>query len=193
MAIAGRYRPALVATYGAHGFFYPFAITISDWMRSKTRIEKVDSRNVSDLLLLIEELARFEHLAPPDPEARERLKKHALDERPMFEAFLAYSEGRPVGYITYYFTYSTFLAKPTLYLEDIFVLEDVRKKGVGRELFQFCAQEALDRGCGRMEWAVLTWNENAIQFYESLGGQRLGWYLYRLDEKGIREAVRKDH
>lgn len=154
----------------------------------RMRITKVGPGNVEDLLHLIEELARFERLAPPDEEARARLAAHALGEDPLFEAFVAYMDDEPVGYITYYFTYSTFLAKPTLFLEDIFVLEPGRRMGVGKALFRFCAEEAMRRGCGRMEWSVLTWNEGAIAFYERMGGKRLGWYLYRLDGEGLERA-----
>jgi GNAT superfamily N-acetyltransferase len=157
---------------------------------SNSRVERVSESNIEDLFHLIEALARFERLDPPDQEAKAKLRKHAMDDPPLFSAFLAYFDGRPVGYITYYFTYSTFLARPTLFLEDIFVLEGLRKQGIGAELFRFCAKEALERGCGRMEWSVLTWNENAIRFYESMGGKRMGWYFYRLDEEGMRELDR---
>jgi GNAT superfamily N-acetyltransferase len=152
-------------------------------------ILKADERSVEDLIHLIVELAKFERLAPPDDTAIRRLREHALAESPQFEAFIAYLDEMPVGYITYYFTYSTFLAKPTLFLEDIFVLEQGRKQGVGKALFHFCAQEARRRGCGRMEWSVLAWNEGAISFYEGMGGKRLDWYFYRLDEEGLDRLV----
>lgn len=158
-------------------------------MKEEARIQRVCEENLNDFIRLIEELARFEHLAPPDDAARGRLRADAIARDPPFHAFLAYDGGDAVGYITYYFTYSTFLAKPTLFLEDIFVLEDHRGKGIGRELFRFCAKEALAKGCGRMEWSVLDWNEDAIRFYGSMGGKRLGWYFYRLDEEGLRGAA----
>ncbi len=160
--------------------------------RAKTRTERVSAGNIDDLIELTEELAHFEHLDPPDEGAKRRLRDHALSPDPPFEAFVHYLDGRPVGYITYYFTYSTFLAMPTLFLEDIFVLEEFRNRGIGKALFLFCAKEALARGCGRMEWSVLTWNKSAIQFYERMGGERLGWYFYRLDEAGLEELVRKE-
>jgi len=155
-------------------------------MRADLVISKVDEHNLQHLLHLIEELARFEHLAPPDRQARARLERDALRSDPPFSAFLAFLDSKPVGYITYYFTYSTFQGRPNLFLEDIFVHEGARQRGVGRELFRFCAQEALAQGCGRMEWSVLDWNENAIRFYESMGGKRLGWFFYRLDEEGMK-------
>jgi GNAT superfamily N-acetyltransferase len=88
----------------------------------------------------------------------------------------------PAGYVTFYLTYSTFLARPSFYLEDIFVREEFRHRGIGRELFSFCRKLARERGCGRMDWQVLTWNEPAIRFYENEGGKRLDWYSYRIGE-----------
>ncbi len=143
-------------------------------------IERVSDRNFHEFTALVEALAEYEHLAPPDESARERLRADALSERPRYEAFVARAGGRAVGYVTIFFTYSTFLARPTLYLEDIFVLEEYRSRGIGRALFDLCRSLAKERGCGRIEWMVLTWNEPAIRFYEKRGGERLDWYVYRL-------------
>jgi len=94
-----------------------------------------------------------------------------------------------VGYALYFYTYSSFVAKPSLYLEDLFVLEEYRKGGVGFALFRRCVREAISKGCGRMEWAVLAWNEKAIKFYEKLGAKRLSdWYVYRLDERALQRT-----
>src|SRR5690606_31687529 len=101
---------------------------------------------------------------PPTAEAKDRLRRHVTSDPALFHAFLGRLEGKAVGYITYYFTYSTFLAAPTLFLEDIYVQESVRKSGVGRELFRFCVREAVNRGCGRMEWCALDWNVGAMSF-----------------------------
>lgn len=152
-------------------------------MPESVRIEKVEGANVHHLIDLIGQLADFESLAPPDAEAMERLARDATTYRKLFDASIALVGDRAVGYVTYYFTYSTFLARPTLFLEDIFVIKEYRKKGVGRELFRYCVNEARTRRCGRMEWTVLTWNKDAIDFYEKLGGKRIDWYLYRLGEK----------
>lgn len=148
---------------------------------SDLSIEPVTPQNFREYLGLLEKLAEYEHLTPPDIEAQERLKRDALTRPPKFEAYLGCIGGNTVSYITLYFTYSTFLARPTLYLEDIFVLEPYRKMGIGRSLLQFCRSLAAERGCGRMEWTVLTWNDPAIRFYERCGGKRLDWYLYRLN------------
>ncbi|RXE55588.1 GCN5 family acetyltransferase [Methanoculleus taiwanensis] len=144
------------------------------------RIERLNERNFDEFTALVEALAEYEHLAPPDDAARERLLADALGEHPRYEAFIARTDGRAVGYATILFTYSTFLARPTLYLEDIFVLEAYRGKGIGKALFDLCRSLAEERGCGRIEWMVLTWNDPAIRFYEKCGGERLDWYTYRL-------------
>jgi len=144
-------------------------------------MEKVCDTNFGVFVNLIEKLAEYEKLPPPDADARERLATDALGEHPKYEAYLGKTGDTAIGYVTFYFTYSTFLARPTLYLEDIFVREEYRGKGLGREMLNFCRNVARDRGCGRMEWMVLDWNLPAIRFYEKTGARRLAWYVYRLD------------
>ena len=150
---------------------------------SGIRIKRVTPSNFSELEQLITSLAQYEHLDPPDAEARRRLFADAFSDPPRYEAWLAKADGVPAGYVTFYFTYSTFLARPSLFLEDIFVREEFRHRGIGHELFAFCREVAKERGCGRMDWQVLTWNEPAIRFYESEWGKRLDWYLYRIESK----------
>ncbi len=147
----------------------------------KIRIERVKPENFHIFTGLIEKLAEYERLIPPDEDARLRLKEDAFSFSPRYEAYLGYIDEIPAGYITFYFTYSTFNAKPTLYLEDIFVLEEWRNHGLGKSLFEFCRNTAKTRSCGRMDWTVLTWNEPSIAFYEKKGGKRQDWYLYRLE------------
>ena len=104
---------------------------------------------------------------------------------------MAADSGRLVGYALYFYTYSSFVAKPTLYLEDIFVSEEHRKRGIGFALFRRCVEIAVANGCGRMEWAVLTWNDKALKFYEKLGARRMSdWYVYRLDERALEKVPR---
>jgi len=148
-------------------------------------MEKVGANNFPEFLALIRSLAEFEHLVPPDAAAEDRLRADALGETPRYEAYLAKIGTTPAGYVTFYFTYSTFLARPTLYLEDLFVPEKYRGQGIGRHMLGFCRKTARDRGCGRMEWMVLDWNEPAIQFYTKSGAKRLGWYVYRLDREDL--------
>ena len=153
-------------------------------------IVDVDIKNVDHLTYLIRELARFEKLEPPTDEAISRLKEDLISEHPFFVAHLAMAEGKPVGYACYYFTYSTFLALPTLFLEDIFVLDQYRRHGVGSKLLEFCVAEAGRRKCGRMEWNVLDWNVNAINFYESTGARILKeWRVVRLKREDFAQFL----
>lgn len=135
---------------------------------------------------LIIALADFEKLPPPDEAAQARLIADAFGPRPRFEIHLAELEGQVAGYAFIFETYSTFLALPTLYLEDLFVLPEFRNRKVGYALFRHCANEALERGCGRFEWTVLDWNARAIDFYTRLGARHMqDWLIYRLDQEGL--------
>lgn len=147
------------------------------------------SENADALVSLVVELAEFEKLDPPTAEARARLRAHVTSSPPLFHSFLALLDSVPVGYITYYFTYSTFLAAPTLFLEDIFVQEEHRRSGVGRALFRYCVQEALDKGCGRMEWCALDWNVKAMDFYMAQGGRKMDWTFFRMDRGDMDRAL----
>ena len=144
-------------------------------------IERVTEKTIPEFLYLLEKLAGYEHLDPPDEGARLRLKTVIGHNNPEFEGYIGRLGDEPVGFVTFCFTYSTFLARPTLYLEDIFVLEQYRGRGFGTHLFNFCRNQALIRGCGRMDWMVLMWNKPSIQFYEKIGAKQLGWYTYRLE------------
>ena len=133
------------------------------------------------LLGLIDGLADYEKLTPPDAEARQRLAAHAFADPPRFQTLLALIDGIAVGYAIYFFTYSTFQARPMLYLEDIFVLPDRRGQGAGLALFRACARAAVDNDCNHMNWQVLTWNQPSIDFYERLGARRIDeWFSFRL-------------
>lgn len=148
-------------------------------------IERVTEKTIPDLFFLLEELASYEHLDPPDEEAKKRFIRDLLQEKPKLEAYIGRRGADPIGCVTFFFTYSTFTARSTLFLEDIFVLKENRGQGYGKRLFDFCRAEAKSRGCGRMDWMVLTWNEPSIQFYEKIGGTRLGWYTYRLEDNQL--------
>lgn len=149
-------------------------------------VRKATQDDAGTILGLVVALAEFERLPPPDEAARQRLVADAFGLRPRFEIFLAELDGKIAGYAFVFETYSTFLALPSLYLEDLFVLNEYRGRKVGYALFRHCAQEALSRGCGRFEWAVLDWNTHAINFYERLGAKYLDdWRLYRLDRTGL--------
>lgn len=132
-------------------------------------------------LRLIDALADFEKLKRPGPAARRRLLRDAFGRKRRFDALLAFYDSTAVGYAIIFETYSSFLALPTLYLEDIFILPEYRSHGIGGRLFQRCLQEAKRRKCGRMEWVVLDWNKGAIRFYERIRARRMKeWLLYRI-------------
>ena len=154
-------------------------------MNTEISIERISEENFDDFLYLVDKLAEYEKLPPPDPGARARLKEHGLAASPMYEAYIAKLNGKAVAYTIYFFNYSSFLALPTLYLEDIFVLEEHRKQGIGTRIFEFCVAAAKEHGCGRIEFCVLTWNEPAIKFYERNHAERLDWHFYRLDESRL--------
>jgi GNAT superfamily N-acetyltransferase len=143
-------------------------------------IEKVNAETFNDFLGLIDKLAGYEHLVPPDEEAKKRLRRDCLSDKPKYHSFIGKVRGKPVSYIIYFFTYSSFLALPILFLEDIFVLEEYRRHGVGKKMFGFLKETAKSEGCGRIEFTVLKWNTSAQEFYEKNGAQRLEWCLYRL-------------
>lgn len=135
-----------------------------------------------DFIGLIKALADYERLTPPDTAAIDRLRQDALGVQPRFEAALALTaSGRAVGYATWFHTYSTFLAKPTMYLEDLFVLDGERKSGAGSALFEHVRTLGAQRGCGRMEWQVLDWNTLARDFYKRRQATWMqDWLLYRV-------------
>lgn len=147
-----------------------------------TRIRPAEVADGPLLLGLIDALADYEKLARPTPDARDRLVRDAFGPASRFQVLLAEREGRAAGYALFFETYSSFLALPTLYLEDLFVLPEARGEGHGARLIRAVAAEAVRRGCGRMEWSVLTWNRLAIDFYDRLGAIPLQeWQVYRLD------------
>lgn len=148
---------------------------------STLRIRKAAIEDEQEMFSLVDSLADYEKLPRPDEDAKRRLSRDCFDERPRFEAVLAEYDGHCVGYAFFFETYSSFLARPTLYLEDIFILPDYRKMKIGFKLFTHVMNEAYNRGCGRMEWTVLNWNSIAIDFYKSLHAKQMDeWQLFRM-------------
>jgi GNAT superfamily N-acetyltransferase len=138
-------------------------------------------RDVATIHALIRGLAEYEKLAHEVEATVARIRQHGFGRRRYFETLLCFEGRRAIGFALYFFTYSTFLARPTLYLEDLFVVPDARGHGAGKALLSALARIAVRRGCGRMEWTVLDWNTPAIAFYERLGARlRKDWILTRL-------------
>lgn len=149
---------------------------------SQITVKPLTQEAFNDFVNLINALADYEKLARPDDAAIGRLRRDAFSVLPRFWAWIAYSNDTPIGYAIAFETYSSFLAKPTMYLEDLFVLESGRGKGAGGFLFDTVRNLASERECGRMDWTVLHWNELAQDFYKARGASWLEeWRLFRLD------------
>jgi len=142
--------------------------------------------DVPVILQLIHDLATYERAPDEVSATEEQLVEVLFGEKPAAEVLLAFEEQSPVGFAVYFYNFSTWLGRPGLYLEDLFVKPEKRGKGYGRALLIELAKIARDRGCGRMEWAVLDWNEPAIKFYRSLGATPMHeWTVFRLNGEEI--------
>jgi GNAT superfamily N-acetyltransferase len=156
------------------------------------RIRPAEPADVPVVAELIRQLARFEKLEKAVVLTEELLQAGLFGSRPYAEAVLAEEDGEPIGFALFFHTFSTFLARAGLYLEDLFVLPEHRDRGVGRALLSHLAQLAIERGCGRMEWAVLNWNKEAIRFYERLGAHpNSEWTVYRLTGEALQTLARE--
>jgi GNAT superfamily N-acetyltransferase len=159
--------------------------------RRALTIRRGTVRDVPTILALIRGLAEYERLAHEMEATAARVRAHGFGRRRYFETIICRRGGKPVGFALYFFTYSTFLARPTLYLEDLFVLPEERGTGAGKALLRALARIAVRRGCGRLEWAVLGWNRPAIGFYKRLGAKlRRQWILTRLTGTPLRRLAR---
>ena len=151
----------------------------------KFTIRKATENDAELIFNLIKKLAIYEKMENEVVTNVEQLKE-SIFKNNFAEVVIAEENSKPVGFALYFFNFSTFLGKPGLYLEDLFVEEDCRGKGYGKKLLLHLVKIAKQKNCGRMEWAVLDWNEPAINFYESLGARQIDeWQIYRLNDKTI--------
>ena len=142
------------------------------------------------ILDLIRQLADYERLAHQVVATEERLRETLFGATPAAEVLLVDYERESVGFVVFFTTYSTFLAQPGIYLEDLYVKPDLRGKGIGLALLQRVAAIAIERGCGRVEWGVLNWNEPSIRFYKSREAEPLEeWTKYRLTGRALAELA----
>ena len=149
-------------------------------------IRTATEADVPVILSLIRELAEYEREPNAVVATEAGLREVLFGAKRSAEVLLALENAEAVGFAVYFHNFSTWLGRPGLYLEDLFVRPDVRGKGFGRALLERLAQIAKERGCGRMEWAVLDWNDPAIQFYRKLGAEPMSeWTVFRLAEEGI--------
>jgi GNAT superfamily N-acetyltransferase len=156
------------------------------------RIRPAERRDVPLLLQLVRELAQYERATERVTGTETMLADALFGERPAAEAVVAEVGGEPAGFALFFTTFSTWLCRPGIYLEDLFVRPEHRRGGIGRQLLAHLAHLAVARGCGRLEWAALTWNTPALDFYAALGAERLGeWAGHRL-EGGALDRVAAD-
>jgi GNAT superfamily N-acetyltransferase len=148
--------------------------------------------DVPTILELIRGIAEYERLSHEVEATEALLRRHGFGPRPIFESVLAERAGRPVGFALYFFTFSTFKTRPTLYLEDLFVRPEERGRGIGRQLLVRLARIAVERECGRMEWSVLDWNP-ARDFYFKLGAVAMdGWTVFRMTPDAFGRLAREE-
>jgi GNAT superfamily N-acetyltransferase len=144
------------------------------------------------VLQFIRDLAHYEHLEHEVVATEDKLREALFGPRPHAEVVFACLEAEPVGFALFFHNFSTFLGVPGIYLEDLFVRPGARGQGVGRRLLAWLAATAVDRGCGRLEWAVLNWNEPSIQFYRKLGAVPMDeWTTYRVTGPALSNLARE--
>ncbi|MGA9453208.1 MAG: GNAT family N-acetyltransferase [Verrucomicrobiia bacterium] len=152
-----------------------------------TAIAPVTSAEVPILLELIRELARFEHLEHEVQATVESLNGSLFGPQPVAGALLARCDGEAAGYAIYFFTFSSFVGRAGLWLEDVYVRPPFQKRGLGRGLIEAVARIGAERNCGRFEWTVLNWNERALAFYHRLGARAMNeWVLLRMTSADLR-------
>ena len=149
-------------------------------------IRAAELRDVSAIVQLIRELAEFEHLAHLLQVTPEKLRPHLFGERAVIEALVAENAGEVVGFAVFFTNFSTFLAQPGLYLEDLYVQPSQRGRGVGEALLSRVGRLAVEREYGRFEWSVLDWNAHAIRFYEKMGATVMpDWRICRVTGEAL--------
>jgi GNAT superfamily N-acetyltransferase len=150
-------------------------------MASRLHVAPATAEDVPTILRMARGLADYERMPQAVTATEEDLRRTLFAEPRRAEAAIGYLDGQPAGMVVFFHNYSTFLGRPGIYLEDIFVEPQSRGLGLGQALMQYVARLAVERGCARFEWAVLNWNEPAIGFYEQLGARpQSDWTVYRL-------------
>jgi GNAT superfamily N-acetyltransferase len=154
------------------------------------RIERATERDVPLILGLIKALAEYERMSDEVIATEDGLRRTLFGPRPAAEVVVGYAGDEPAGFALFFHNYSTFLGKPGLYLEDLFVVPTFRGRGYGKALLVHLAKLAVERDCGRFEWSVLDWNEPAIGFYKKLGATPMdGWTIFRVTGDTLRELA----
>ena len=155
------------------------------------QIRLATSDDVPSILAFIKELAEFEHLSNEVTVTEADLQKSLFGSDPAAEVVIGFSGGEPAGFTVFFHNYSTFLGQRGMYLEDIFVNPECRRKGLGKMLLAYVANIAVERECGRFEWSVLDWNEDAARFYKELGAEVMSdWRTFRMPGDALRRLSR---
>ena len=154
------------------------------------QIKSATESDVPVILSFVKKLARYEQLLHEVVATEDLLRETLFGKRRTAEVAIGYLESKPVGFVLFFHNYSTFLGKPGLYIEDLFVDEDYRRRGYGRALLLHVARLAKERNCGRLEWSVLDWNQPAIDFYKKLGASPMSeWTVFRVAGKSLDELA----
>jgi GNAT superfamily N-acetyltransferase len=154
------------------------------------KVRAASREDVPLILSFIKELAEYERLSHEVVATEETLKEWLFGERPVAEVLIGEHAGEAAGFALFFHNFSTFLGKPGIYLEDLYVRPEFRRAGVGRVLLVHLAKLARERGCGRLEWSVLDWNEPAIGFYRGIGASPVsGWTVYRVTGEALEELA----
>ena len=159
-------------------------------MASELTVKQAEEKDIPLVISFIKKIAEYEKLSHEVVVTEESLRESLFGQKPSAEVIFGYLEKEPVAYAVYFYNFSTFIGKKGLYLEDLFVLPALRGKGIGKKMLLYLIQKAADEKCGRMEWAVLDWNESAINFYKSLGAKPMEeWTVFRMDEETLNKSA----
>jgi GNAT superfamily N-acetyltransferase len=154
------------------------------------RLEPATERDLGTILRFIRELGAYEQLGHEVTATEEELRESLFGSRPAAEVVIGYAGDEPAGFAVYFHTFSTFLGRRGLYLEDLFVVPGWRGRGLGRRLLAYVARVAVERGCGRLEWSVLDWNELALGVYRKIGARPMNeWTVQRLTGAALRDLA----
>lgn len=156
------------------------------------KIVNATEENVALILSFIRDLAEYERLSEKVSATEDVLREQLFGARPSAEAIIGYDKDEPVSFAVFFHNFSTFVGRRGLYLEDLFVKPESRGKGIGRAMLAYLAKLAQERQCGRLEWAVLNWNEPAIKFYRNLGATPMDdWTTFRLSGDELERLARE--
>ncbi|MCF6807674.1 GNAT family N-acetyltransferase [Thiotrichales bacterium 19S9-12] len=160
---------------------------------SDIKIRFSEEKDIPIVLSFIKELAEYEKLSHEVIATEETLKKHLFSDKPKAEVLLINNGQTDIGFALFFHNFSTFLGKPGLYLEDLYVKPEYRGLGIGKAIFYYLAKLALERDCGRIEWWVLDWNEPSINFYKKLGAVPMDeWTVFRLTEEKLQNLAKNN-